>query len=233
MRERPNLKALAYRTIRAVTSAKRLSVFFLVATASATAFATENIVVLGLFKDKAIVEIGGKRHVLSPDKAGPGNVKLLSASSKEAVIEVDGKRASYTLGTHIGSTFTTASPQASVRIWPDASGMYAVTGSINGFSVEFMVDTGATFVALNRVEAKRLGLDYRALGEEGRASTASGVAKAYFLSLRKVRVGEVELRDVKAAVLDGDSPTKCLLGMSFLGRLDMVRDGQVMELRKK
>ena len=200
---------------------------------SAGSLGVERFTVLGLFKDKAVVEVNGKRRTLSPGQTIPEGLRLISADSQVAIIEIDGKQAAYALGSRIGGRFSEVSPQAVVRIWPDKMGMYTVDGSINGFPLTFIVDTGATTVAINRNEAKRLGLDYKQKGVIGRTSTASGVATAYGLTLQKIRIGEIELKDVKAVVIDSDFPKAALLGMSFLERLDMARDGKKMELRKK
>ncbi len=213
-------------------SPRLLALLMLIAsTPSATAI--ERIVVLGLFKDKAIVEIDGKKRSLAAGAISPEGVRLLSANSHEAVIEADGKRGTYTLGAHIGGVYTSAAPQAAVQIWPDTRGMYTVDGSINQFPVKFLVDTGATTMALNKHQAERLGLDYKLKSIEGMTSTASGITKAYYLTLKKVKVGGIELQDVGAVVIDGDFPLVSLLGMTFLNRVDMVRNGQVLELRKK
>lgn len=197
--------------------------------------AIESIRVVGLFTNKAIVEIDGQRQLLTVGKRNKSGVKLISADSEQAVIEIDGVRESYKLGTQtaLGTQFETPGATASVQIFPDIAGMYSVNGSIEGFQVRFLVDTGATLVSMNRNEAKRIGLDYKMKGMEGQASTASGVARAYYLTLKRVKVGDIELRDVAAAVIDSDHPDVVLLGNSFLGRLDMLRDGQIMELRKK
>ena len=197
------------------------------------AIAVEKIVVLGLFKDKAIVKIDGKQHVLSAGQTSPEGVRLISANSEQAVLEINGTSSTYKLGTHIGSQFAQPSAGRSVQIWPDSHGMYATVGSINGYPVDFLVDTGATLIALNRNQAKRLGIDYLVDGIKGTSSTASGVVTTYYVQLKKVRVGEIELRSVDAAVVDGDFPREVLLGNSFLNRLNMRRDGRMLELRKK
>jgi aspartyl protease family protein len=197
------------------------------------AIALEKIVVLGLFKDKAIVEIDGRKRSLTAGVMSPEGVKLIAANSSEALIEVNGKRGTYTLGTHIGSAYAPVSPQVTVQIWPDATGMYTIDGSINQFPVKFLVDTGASTVAMNRHQAKRLGLDYKLDSAERAASTASGIARTYYLTLKRVKVGEIELNEVPAVVVDGDFPLVSLLGMSFLNRVDMMRNGRVLELRKK
>ena len=143
-----------------------------------------------------------------------------------------GEELDYTLDGQIHGSYTRPE-QPRVRIWPTPSRMYVVTGSINGFPVDFLVDTGATFVSLSGREARRLGIDYRVVGTPGRSSTASGIAKIYLVELDRVKVGEIELRNVQGAVHDGDFPPATLLGMSFLGRLKMRQDGQVLELEKK
>jgi aspartyl protease family protein len=197
------------------------------------AIALEKIVVLGLFKDKAIVEIDGRKRSLTAGATSPEGVRLIAANSSEALIEVNGKPGTYTLGTHIGSTYASVSPQATVQIWPDATGMYTVDGSINQFPIKFLVDTGASTVAMNKHQAKRLGLDYKFNSVEGAATTASGIARTYYLTLKRVKVGEIELNEVPAVVVDGDFPLVSLLGMSFLNRVGMMRNGRVLELHKK
>jgi len=197
---------------------------------AASGLAAEKIVVVGLFTGKAIVEIDGKRRVLAAGETSPEGVKLLSATSEEAVLEIEGEARSYPLGTHIGTTYSTPAEGATVHIWPDASGMYTVTGSINGFPVEFLVDTGATRIAMNRNEARRLGIDYLVEGAPGMSATASGVVPTYYVRLDRVRVGDITLRDVEAAVIDGDFPIDVLLGNSFLNRLEMKREGKMLEL---
>jgi aspartyl protease family protein len=197
------------------------------------AIAIERIVVLGLFKDKAIVEIDGRKRSLTAGAMSPEGVRLIAANSNEALIEVNGKPGTYTLGTHIGSTYAPVSPQVTVQIWPDATGMYTVEGSINQFPIKFLVDTGASTVAMNKHQAKRLGLDYKLDSVAGEASTASGIARTYYLTLKKVKVGPIELNEVPAMIVDGDFPLVSLLGMSFLNHVDMMRNGRVLELRKK
>lgn len=191
-----------------------------------------DIMVLGLFKDKAVVSINGKQRSLAPGQTSPEGVTLISASSNGAVLEVDGKRRSYALGSQVNTRFA-APKHTAFQVYPNPHGMYTTVGSINGLPVNFLVDTGATFIAMNANEAKRLGLSYRLDGQRTVVSTASGMVEAFIVKLAKVKVGEIELRDVDAAVITGDSPTEVLLGMSFLGKLEIQHKEKVMELRKK
>ena len=199
---------------------------------AATAAAVTKVTVVGLFKDTAIVVIDGTRQLLRSGDTSPEGVTLVSADSKEAVLEIDGEQKRYGLGGQIGGTYKKPD-QVSVRIWPTPNRMYAVLGSINGYPVDFIVDTGATLVSLSGQQARRLGIDYRVVGTPSQSSTASGIAKIYLVNLNRVKVGDIELRNVGGAVHDGDFPPATLLGMSFLSRLNMRQDGQVLELQTK
>ena len=196
--------------------------------------AVDSIRILGLFSGKVVVQLDGRQRLLRAGQTSPEGVTLVSANAREAVLEIDGKRGTYTLGSHISSSY--AAPDGReflVQIWPDATGMYTVVGSINGFPVRFLVDTGATAIAMNAAEAKRLGIDYRVVGTPGMASTASGVVKSYGVVLDRVKVGDIQMRNVRAGVIDGSHPRQVLLGMTFLGRVEMARQGQMLELKTR
>ena len=194
--------------------------------------AQTKITVLGLFSNRSLITIDGKQRLLRAGESSPEGVMLISATSREAVIEVDGHRDTYRLGTHIGSSFKSPE-QPAVQLWPSVNGMYTVVGSINGYPIDFLLDTGATFISINEPQARRMGIDYRVRGEVAMASTASGTTTIYIVDLARVRIGEIELTNVKAAVHDGAFPAIALLGMSFLNRLDMKRDGKMLELKRK
>ncbi len=198
------------------------------------AWAVDSIRVVGLFSGTAVLDLDGRQRLLRAGQTSPEGVKLISANAQEAVLEVNGRRATYALGSHISSKYNDAAGrQIAVRIWPDARGMYTVVGSINGFPVRFLVDTGASTIAMNGAVARRLGIDYRVTGQRGLASTASGVVRSYGVTLDRVKVGDIELRNVRAGVIDGSHPSQVLLGMTFLNRVDMAREGQMLELRSK
>lgn len=196
--------------------------------------AIDKITVVGLFTDKAVIEIDGKQRLLKTGETSPEGVKLISANSREAVLEIDGKQDTYTIGTHISlSTSFSAPPEGTtVTIAPDATGMYEVDGSINGFQVRFVVDTGATLISMNSEHAKRIGINYKMDGVESTTETASGYTKSYLVKLDKVRVGDIELHDVPGSVQEGDFPTVILLGNSFLSKVNLTRDGRILQLKK-
>jgi aspartyl protease family protein len=194
--------------------------------------AVDSVRVKALFPDKAMVEIDGKTRVLKAGKPSPEGVVLISADSREAVIEVNGERRSYALDSRIGGNLST--PQKTeVRISRDAGGNYTTVGSINGRTVDMLVDTGASSIALSEVEAKRLGIPYWLTGEKAGVRTASGFARGYLVTLDEVRVGSISLQQVRAVVVQGNNPVRVLLGMSFLNRVEMENVGNVMVLRSK
>ena len=110
--------------------------------------------------------------------------------------------------------------------------MYLTSGSVNGYTVDFMVDTGASVIAINGETAKRLGLDYLNANQIG-VRTASGVELAYSIELESVQLGDISLENVAAVVIDGPEPQRALLGMSFLNAFDMERKGERLDLRQK
>ena len=199
----------------------------------AAVLAVDKVVVKGLFRDHAILEIDGRQRMLSAGQRSPEGVLLVSANSEQAVLEIDGRRDTYALGTQIGSSFKAPAPGRTVTIAPDSTGTYRVGGNINGYQVSFVVDTGATLVSMNRNEARRMGIQYQLDGDAAVSETASGQGRIYVIDLKKVSVGDIELSDVKAAVHDSDFPKVVLLGNSFLSRVKIQQDGRLLQLIEK
>jgi aspartyl protease family protein len=200
--------------------------------ASSPAFAT-SVSVVGLFSGKAIVTInGGAQRMLAVGEKTPEGVKLISADSNQAVVEIDGKRQSLGLGQGVSTGGVRESDgNASVTLIANGQGHFITMGSINGGAVRFLVDTGATSVAMDSSEAKRLGISYQQ-GERGFSSTANGVVPVYRVTLNNVKLGDISLHGVAASVLESPMPV-VLLGMSFLNRVDMKREGDRMVLTKR
>ena len=208
-----------------------LAIAMLMAFMCGAARATD-IEVLALFRDQAVLKVDGARYRLGPGEATPEGVRLVSTYDAGAVLEVEGQQRRIALGSKVRSSYQ-QSAREEVQIFRDSTGMFSTVGSINGMPVSFLVDTGATTLAMNSAQARRLGIDFRVEGETGSVVTASGVEQAYAVMLDSVKVGAIQLRNVQAVVLDGPQPQQILLGMSFLGRVDMQNDGQRLLLRRK
>ena len=189
-----------------------------------------SVSVMGLFKDKAIVSIdGGKARTMHAGENVQG-VKLISADSSEARFEVDGKRRALGMGQSFAGG-TANNQRASVSLTADSRGHFAAAGSLNGYPVTFLVDTGATSIAINADEARRMGLNYKASSPTG-VSTAAGVVPAWRVTFNTVKLGAITLNQVDGLVVESGLNVP-LLGMSFLNRMEMKRDGQTMTLTQR
>jgi len=184
-----------------------------------------------LAKDSALLQIDGKQRMLRKGATSPEGVLLVSADGKSAVIEVNGKRQSLSLTRRISTHFS-ASEKAAMRVSSSQGGHYVTPGRINGMPVDFMIDTGATIVAMNYLQAEALGIDYRA-GKPIKVNTANGIAQAFQITLNSVSVGTIEIKQVRAAVSSTEFPQVILLGNSYLGKIDMRVDGGVLLLQAK
>lgn len=188
------------------------------------------VVVKGLFPGKAVLKVNGRIKTLTVQGGSYQGVKLITADSEQAVLDINGQQKVYYLGRDYGAI--AARTEASVTISKDLQGMYRISGQINGRSVSMLVDTGASQIALSAQKARALGVEY--VGQPQQlVNTASGMTSAYQVSLTKVKVGEIELQHVEALVIEGDYPQEVLLGMSFLKRVEMQDDGQLMVLTQK
>lgn len=106
------------------------------------------------------------------------------------------------------------------------TGHFLVEASVDGTPVRFLVDTGASLVALTPEDARAAGLDPATLSYSAVMSTANGTARAAPVRLRSLRLGQLEVEDVRAVVMERPMAVS-LLGMSFLDRLQgySIRDG--------
>lgn len=195
--------------------------------------AEPQVQVVGLFPNAAVLLVDGQRKLVRAGQSGPGGVKVISADSKGAVLEVGGVQRSYALSREYNQSASGEPQRSQLSISRGAGNHYWVAGSIEGHPVQFLVDTGATSVAMNEAQARRLGIDYRVLGRPMVASTAGGNIRAWSIKLDSVKVGSLEVLGVEAAVLEGDSPTEVLLGMSFLSRVRWREDNGVLLLESK
>lgn len=125
-------------------------------------------------------------------------------------------------------TAITADGGSEVVLERNRYGHYVANGEINRQSVEFFVDTGATRISIPVDVANRLGLER---GAPALAQTANGTVRVYDTRLDQVRLGNIELRNVAASINPGMDGPGILLGMSFLGHLELVQKGDTLRLR--
>jgi len=191
-----------------------------------------DVKVVGLFPGKAVVIINGAqpRTIVVGQKQAEG-VTLLSTASNNAVFDIEGKRQTLDLGEHFAAPGSGGNAINTLKLSADTTGHYWTMGQINGRSVRFLIDTGATSVALPASAARNMGIDFTK-GQRGVSKTAGGDVPVWRISLDAVTIGEMTLYGIDASVFESGLDI-ALLGMSFLNRLEMRRDGTQMTLTKK
>jgi aspartyl protease family protein len=105
----------------------------------------------------------------------------------------------------------------------DRSGHFIGSFRFNGRSEKGLVDTGASRIAINVTTARRFGIAVGSLSFDARAQTANGIVEAAHVSLDRVEIGGISVRNVEAMVLPDKALSGVLIGMSFLSRLSSYR----------
>lgn len=189
-----------------------------------------DVALVGLLPGKALVVVdGGKRQTVAVGAATAEGVRLVSVESGVAVFEIDGKRRRV----RIGETVVSAprDERMAVTLVADSRGHFFANGSVNGAPIRFLVDTGATLVSLGAGDARRAGID-ASRGTPAMSMTANGPTRVWRVRLANVKIGDIALSDVEASVHEHDLPI-ALLGMSFLNRMEIRRDGVSMVLTQR
>jgi len=192
----------------------------------------QDVTLHGMLGSKALLVVdGGRPQAVAVGQSWQG-VELLSASGEHAVVRVGGQELALRIGrtpVHVQGPQPAASSH--LTLYANMAGHFLAAGSINGQPVQFMVDTGASYVALGQAQAEQLKLDWRR-GRPVRMHTANGETRGWLIQLERVRVGDVTAHGVEAVVTPMGMPV-VLLGNSFLNRFDMQRRGSQMLLSRQ
>ena len=199
----------------------------------AGAAAAQNVALTGVLGSKALLVVDGA----PPRAVGVGEtwrgVTVVSAQSGQAVVEVDGARQTLILGGAPVSQGGTPPGEGDSRIVLHASGNghFMALGQINGRSISFMVDTGASYVSVSASDAERLGINLKA-AQPIVMGTANGSTQAWRVKLNSVRIGNTTVHEVDAVVMPASMPF-VLLGNSFLTRFQMSRTNDQLVLERR
>lgn len=195
---------------------------------------TQSVALAGMLGSKALLVVDGS----APKTVAAGEthqgVKVISTSGDQAVIEQSGRRQTLRVGdspVSLGASVAGGVRGSRIVLTESSGGHFMAAGQINGRAAQFMVDTGATLVAMSTQDAERLGISYKT-GQPVRMATANGDSVGYRIKLNSVRVGDVEVYEVDAVVTPQPMPFM-LLGNSFLSRFQMKRDNSLMTLDKR
>lgn len=185
----------------------------------------------GMLGDKALLIIDGQPRGVAVGATVSG-VKLLKLDGTVATVDVGGKSLILRLGGGAkvaGSDGSGTGTRIVLQVGP--GGHYGGELTINGRGAEFIVDTGATTVAMSADTAARLGLDITR-STDAAAMTANGAVPARLLKLDSVKIGDVTIRNVECMVVPQSMPV-VLLGNSFLSHFRMHSDNDSLVLDKE
>jgi aspartyl protease family protein len=155
----------------------------------------------------AIVGVGLSRHFDSANKSGAsGGVNAMAMATKPAPAP------------------TAPSNYRTVTLNSDRHGHFQTDVRVDGRTIEFLVDTGASFVALNEKSAAKLGIHPSARDYNVKTQTANGVGKAARVRLNRIELNGISVHDVEAFVMPDEALSTNLLGMSFLSRVKWTHD---------
>ena len=205
----------------------------LAALLAGSAAQAQSVALAGMLGNKALLVVNGTAPKTVATGETHDGVKVISTSSDQAVVEQNGKRNTLRIGeapVNMGASKSGGKGNRIVLV-AGMGGHFMTAGQINGKAVQFMVDTGATSVAMGAQDAERTGINFRT-GQPVMMSTANGNVQGYRIKLDSVRVGDVEVFGVDAVVTPQPMPYM-LLGNSFLTRFQMLRENDQMTLTKR
>lgn len=190
----------------------------------------------------ALAGVLGTRALLMVDGGAPRSVavgdtvqgvKVLAVQGDTATVEVGGQRLQLRMGDSPASVGARAAPGAGTRLvlTSDGRGHFYTQGIINGQVMQFLVDTGATSVAIGQADADRMQLNYKN-GQQVRMATAGGMTVGWRMRVNTLRLGDIDVYDVETVVLPTAMPFG-LLGNSVLTRFQMTRHNDQMVLEKR
>lgn len=190
----------------------------------------KSIALAGMLGSKALLVVdGGEPRAVGPGETHQG-VKVLSVTRDEATVDIQGTRRLLRLGESPVALGSSGSGKRIV-LMADTQGHFINTGTINGKPMKYMVDTGASVVAIGKPDADRMGIKVDD-SQKVIMSTANGSAVGWRVRLNSVRMGDVEVLGVMAVIMPEGMPF-VLLGNSFLTQFQMTRTNDQMVLEKR
>lgn len=186
------------------------------------------VTVVGVMSGRAMIQVDGSSRIYSVGQVVGGSHRLVEVNNEHVILESQGRRQRVGIGQRAAGP---APGEETAFLHANPQGHYISSGSINDKPVRFLVDTGATTIALGLSDARRLGLD-KLDGRRGIAGTANGSVTATCVQLDKVSLGDITLEGVNGCYVEQDMPV-VLLGMSFLSRTEMKNVGTQLHLKKR
>ncbi len=194
----------------------------------------QTVVLSGILGGKALLVVdGGPPRSVAVGQSHQG-VKVIGLQAGQAEVEIRGARQTLRLGEGPVSAPPAegeAGDQRRIVLHAGSNGHFRTPGQINGRTVNFIVDTGASVVSLGVTDADAIGLPYKS-GQTVQVSTANGVTVGWRIMLSSVRLGSVDVYNVEALVTPAPMPY-VLLGNSYLTRFQMTRTNDQLVLERR
>ena len=203
----------------------RQNLLTLVLALGAADAAATDVFVLSVSPMQVQLMVDGKAaRTLRINEVSPEGVKLIDVKDGAAVLQVDGRTMQLGLG---------QATQRSTVLRADGRGHFMVQAFINNLAVPAMIDTGASGILVNWSHALQMGIDPRQ-GQRVLTQTANGRSFVYLVTFAQVQVGDIALRNVQGAVVEGGNEMLpvALIGMSFLRQVEMRRSGETLTLSR-
>jgi len=216
------------------SSLRRMGLLLSIGLAASGAWG-QSVALTGVLGSKALLVIDGSTPKALAVNESHREVRLLQISGDTAVVDIKGRRQTVRLGdapVSVGSRGGTGGAARSGRLVliADSRGHFIDRGYINGKTMQYMVDTGASTIAIGRADADRMGLPYEQ-GVPVLMRTANGTAQGWRIKLDSVKLGEMEVYGMDAVVAPQSMPY-VLLGNNLLTQFQMTRRGNEMVLEK-
>jgi len=193
-------------------------------TSASNVYSAPKINYRGMVNDTVWIWVNGRLIKLTPGQTSKNGIKLLSANLEAIVVLVEGKRYRYKKNNSQG---TILDNKVTLISGPDSSGYWA-KGRINGNDVTFLIDTGASYIVMNKDQARELKI--KRGNKKIQVSTATKIETAYQVTLDIVSVGDIELQNIPAIITTHKYPPYPLLGMSFLRHVEINQENEQMTL---
>ncbi len=205
------------------TSKAALLVLLVCMTIASNVYSAPKINYRSMVDETVYMYVNGHLIKLTPGQTSKNGIKLLSANLDAIVVLVEGKRYQYKKNNKQGTILDN-------KVICDFDGRaYWAKGRINGKDVTFHVDTGATYVTINNVQAKALKIK---LGKKMvQIRTATKTETAYQVTLDTISVGDIELQNISAVIMMHKHPQQPLLGLSFLSHVEINQESEQMTLK--
>jgi len=197
---------------------------------SSIASAGATLVVSGILGEKALLSVDGSVPKVLGIGEAIGDIRLVAVERDAVVVEEEGRLRTVRMG--FARSSSSGDGEKKVVLMADAQGMFFSDGQVNGAPARFLVDTGASLVVLPKSLARRAGISLDRAPLRAIA-TAGGVVPGWIVKLNQVRVGDIRLHMIDAAVLEDVYLPNALLGMSFLTRTNIHREGDRLDLTRR